>query len=87
MIDLNAICKALTDICETYEKTAPTVCEWANDLYIRINEDTKTVTLCELMMVPRFCEEGTWMGPNYAANSVYHLMQRLGRNTVGHAGF
>jgi hypothetical protein len=28
-----------------------------------------------------------WMQPNYAANRVYKLLNRLGRDTTGSAGF
>lgn len=87
MIDFDAINARLTEIAGRYEKTAPTVSDWANDLYIRIGEKPETVALPELAILARFVEDGTWMHPNYAANAVYHLLNRLVRDTTGQAGF
>ena len=84
---LQAIQEQLTAVADHYDKTAPTVTEWANDLYIRINESPETVRLPELTMLSRFAEEGIWLQPNYAANQVYHLMHRLGMDVTGHVGF
>jgi hypothetical protein len=84
---LKEICDQLTRVADHYEKTAPTVCDWANNLYIRIHENSDKVALAELLFVNRFVEERQWMPPNYAANQVYHLMSRLGQDTAGHAGF
>lgn len=84
---LDMIGAKLTEVAEHYDRAAPTVTEWANDLYIRINEAPASVALPELLMVERFVEEGAWMQPNYAANAVYHLLDRLGRDTAGQAGF
>lgn len=71
-----------------YEKSAPTVAEWADDLYQRIGDKRADhVTLSELLLASRLMEEGVWMHPNTAANNVYKLNYRLGRDTTGHAGF
>jgi len=77
----------LTKAAEHYEKSAPTVSNWCNDLFIRINENGDAVALSELTFLSRFVEEDTWMQPNYAANQLYHLLHRLGRDTSGMAGF
>lgn len=86
-LDLEPTLRLLTDAADHYEKSAPTVCEYVNDLYSRINERAEEVRLSELFFVGRLLEEGQWMQPNYAANQVYHLMSRLGMNVTGHAGF
>ena len=87
-IDLDGICRDLTAVAEHYEKSAPTVADWANDLYVRIGDSPDTVTLTELRMVTRMADtDGGWTHPNVAANLVYKLMNRLGRDTTGHAGF
>lgn len=86
-MDHKAIAARLTAACGRYEKSAPPVAEWANDLYIRISEDAAAVVLAELNFADRLCEEGTWMQPNYAANDLYKLLHRLGRDTTGLAGF
>lgn len=87
MIDLHRISDELTAICDHYEKSAPTVHAWADDLYVRIGERPNDVTLAELMLVARFREDGAWVQPNYAANYVYHKLHSMGRSVVGQIGF
>lgn len=87
MIDVDAITTALEAIVGAYEKSAPTVSEWANDLYIRVNERPEEVRLVEILMVRRIRSGMTWMDPSSAANQVYKLMNRLGQDTRGHFGF
>ena len=69
-------------VCEIYNKTAPTVSDWADWIYsARDNE----VTLSDLLWLQRLANEET--PANYAANAVYHLMESRGQSTIGHAGF
>jgi hypothetical protein len=83
-----AIRRRLTEACRHYEKTAPTVEAWANDLFVRLNENADAVVLSEIVFAEqRLFESGQWMHPNHAANAVYKLLHRLGRDTTGHAGF
>ena len=85
--DLDATMQLITEACAHYEKSAPTVERYLDDLYIRVNENADSVVLSELLFVGRLREEGEWMHPNYAANGVYKLLVRLGRDTTGQAGF
>lgn len=87
MFDLNKFMEFLTDAAMHYAKSAPTVADYLDDLYIRINEKPADVRLVELTRIQGLIEEGTWEHPNYAANRVYHLMQQLGMSTAGQAGF
>ena len=87
MIDINGIQLFLTECCEQYEKSAPTVDAYCNDLYIRINENPASVSLFELLKIQLLKDSNIWMNPNVAANYVYHLETELGRSTVGHIGF
>ena len=84
---LDDIDTQLTAIADHYEKSAPTVNEWANDVCIRISEKPETVVLPELLFVGRLQENGEWLAANYAANQLYHLLHRLGRDVSGHAGY
>lgn len=71
-----------------FEKTAPTVAEWANALYIKIGDNPDEVRLSELVQVEALYGDGRNIeAPNLAANRVYKLMNRLGQDTTGHAGF
>lgn len=77
----------IEDACEHYDKTAPTVEAWLDDLYIRLGGNADRVFLDELLAVCKLREDGVWMHPNAAANLVYHLQHRHGQDTTGHAGF
>lgn len=86
-IDVQSLSNHLEKVCDQYERSAPTVWEWANGLYIRLGEDADGVRLSELLLAQSLHDADGWVPPNYAANRVYKLMSRLGRETVGHAGF
>jgi hypothetical protein len=77
---LNELRAHLTEVCDAYEKSAPEVARWANDLFIRINDNADAVVLSEILFAARLREDGEWMHPNYAQNGLYHLMHRLGRD-------
>ena len=80
--------QSLTTVCEHYERSAPTVAAWANDLYIRMGEKPDDVRLSELTTVSALYNPADgWMPANLAANTVYKLMSRLGQDTTGHAGY
>jgi hypothetical protein len=78
----------LTRVCDHYEKTAPTVSDYADDLYRRTSQAPETVILLEVLKITEIHNsESGWQQPNHAANRVYHLLQTLGRDTTGQAGF
>ena len=77
----------IADVCEQYEKTAPTVYAHANDLYERLISKPSQVSLAEVAGFADLREEGIWYAPNMATNHIYHLRHRLGMDTTGHAGF
>lgn len=82
-IDHDALDRRLTEGCEQYEKTAPTVYDYLNILYMRLREQPHTVVLPEVMYVERLVEEGQWANPHLAANQLVHLFERIGRSTAG----
>lgn len=86
MLDLLNYQKKLAEAVAHYERTAPTVAEHCDDLFIRMNEAAERVTLAELNAVAALWSSD-WLQPNYAANHVYHLRHRLGFDVVGHAGY
>ena len=73
---------AISKVATQFEKTAPTVCDWCDFLSAAKDHE---VTLADLHLLNRLATEDTQA--NYAANLVYHLMERSGRCTVGQAGF
>ena len=84
--DIHAYLNKLTEAAERYQKTAPTVSAHIEDLYIRISESPAKVSLAELDSVAQLWNDD-WEHPNYAANRIYHLRERLGMDTIGQAGF
>lgn len=88
MLDFKAIEAAIGEVVDHYERSAPPVSEWADDVYRRLGNADKII-LSELTLIREI--RGTngedWMQPNYAANRVYKLLHRLGRDTAGLVGF
>ena len=80
--DYKAFSAALTAIAERYERTAPTVDDWCNLLAAAKGDK---ITVADLNMVQTLLDDE--VHPNTAANMVYHLNYRLGRDTTGQAGF
>ena len=89
LIEWDAIGKRLTAVCDQYEKTAPTVHAWADDLYVRMTEDVYSVSVAEINLLDWLydVQTGVWMQANYAANGLYKLLHRMGRDTTGMAGY
>lgn len=85
IINVSQLESLLTEICSYYEMTAPTVSEWADDLYRRLSQPDE-ITLSEIYYAESLCRDG-WEQPNVAANRHYKLMHRLKRDTTGMAGF
>jgi hypothetical protein len=87
LLDIAAIRAFLAQVVTQYEQTAPTVSRWADELYIRLGEDLSCVRVVELVTAAALFEEGQWEHPNFAASRIYHLMESLGQDVTGHAGF
>lgn len=86
-LDLGETYRHVQAVFEQYEKSAPTVSAWADDVYRRMNSDLDSVKISELIMLDRLFRDGEWESPSLAANAVYKLMYRLGQDTSGHAGY
>ena len=87
LIDFDAIRQFLVLVVRQYEKSAPTVSQWADDLYVKMDESIRDVRIVELMQAQALLEDGIWEHPSYAANRIYHLMSDLKQDTTGHAGY
>lgn len=89
IFDADALERCVIEAIKQYEKSAPTVASYADSVYMRLASCEKDeVRLSELRFIANLCTpEGVWMHPNTAANLCYKLMNRLGMDTTGHAGF
>lgn len=87
LIDLDLINQHLTSVVRQYKTSAPTVSQWANHLYMTLQEDTGKVTVRELLAAGALREEGQWEQPNMAANRIYKLQEGMGQDTTGQASF
>ena len=78
----------LTACCIHFEKTAPIVSQWADDLYIRIQENTSLVTLKELITINLLSDDfNNWINANYATNIVYKCVESLKQDCTGMLSF
>lgn len=81
--------------CTHYETSSPIVSDWADDLYRRLCSpvDLTSIDYREIQCLAQLYDsdgrdpKDGWEQPNYAANRVYKLLSRLGRDTTGMAGF
>jgi hypothetical protein len=87
MINIMTIRAYLKLVVLEYEKSAPTVSAWADDLFIRLGEGMRNVLIIELLSAKDLHSHDGWEAPQYAANKVYKLMNELGQDTTGHAGY
>jgi len=85
-IDLEGIEKFLVNAVNHYEKSAPTVSRYADDLYVRLQEK-RPVQLWEVLTVLELRTPDGWLQANFAANLIYKLEDRMGRNISGQYGF
>lgn len=80
---IERILHKITEACDNYEKSAPAVRDYLDELYARIEREPVRVMLAEMLFVERLqCEDG-WLHPNYAQNQLVHLLERLGRESTG----
>lgn len=89
MLDWAAFDAHLIAAAEHYEKTAPAVADWVDDLYRRMrdHDQVQTVLYVEILAALQLFGPETWEHPNYAQNRIYKLLSRLGRDTTGMADF
>ncbi len=87
LFDLEAIRAYLQEVVWHFEQSAPHVSQWADDLYIRTVDDWRSITLDELRTAEWLRNEEWWNEPHLAQNTVYHLLDRLGRDTTGFSDF
>jgi hypothetical protein len=69
-----------------YEKLAPTVSRYADDVYIRLG-DGEPVQIRELTTLRSLYTEDGWQQHNLAANLIYKLEHSLGRDLTGQCGY
>jgi hypothetical protein len=85
---INPVRLLIEEAVSHYEKSAPTVAAYLDDLYVRLNERPHDVRVSELGAVASLKDdEGQWEQANCAANRFYKLASRLGRDTTGQAGY
>lgn len=88
LFDRDATRAALETIVTAYERSAPQVAGWADDLYVRLGDaDWEQTQLCEIMTVMRLTADGALLSPHLAANTVYKLLRALGRDVAGMASY
>ena len=79
MIDYELINDNLTKVCIHYEKSSPVVSRWADDLYMRINDNPREVKLGEIIILNQLFGDGGLIPANYAQNIIYKHLETLGK--------
>lgn len=83
MFDRTSFDEAIARVAERYERTAPTVDTWCDWLCLAGDAE---ITLADVHLLMQL-DAPEPMQPNYAANLLYKMQSRLGRDTTGQAGF
>jgi hypothetical protein len=80
-LDIEAARNFIKDAMSHYEERhSPTwFIGWLDDLYIRLGEDYRHVTLDEMATLSFLSEEGLWMTLDHAIPTAIKLFDRLGR--------
>lgn len=88
IFDFHAALQLLEEAVTHYERSAPTVSRWADRLFVALaGEPWEDVTLEEIRVLQQLTENGQWMPPHVAANTIYKLKARLGQDVTGEAGY
>ncbi len=65
-----------------YEKSAPALSVWLDEMYIRLGEpEWKTITLEEIQQIQYLYADDCWLNAANAANNIYRLLNRMGKDT------
>jgi len=78
----------LAEAVKHYEKSAPRLSTWLDEMYMRLGEeDWKTITLEEIQQIQYLYADDCWLGAEWAQNNIYRLLNRTGKDTTKIAGF
>ena len=75
MIDYDLIDKNIILVCTAFERTAPVVSRWADDLYMRIHDNPREALLGEIITIQALIADGSLLQANYAQNVVYKWLE------------
>ena len=56
---------------------------WLEDLYLRLQEDLRRISLYELEMLSRLHDAAGWLPEPLAVNMIYKMFSHLGWDTTG----
>lgn len=78
--DYHALRSFLEAACAHYERSAPALSTWLDELYIALNEAPATVTVFELFQLQQLRMNEEWEHPNYAQNRWYKVRELRGQD-------
>ena len=64
-----------------YEKTAPALSTWLDDLYVSLADNPAAVSVFELLQLQQLKMNDEWEHPNYAQNRWYKVRALQGKDT------
>ena len=63
-----------------YEKSAPALADWLDELYITLQENPQSVTVFQLLQLQQLVMDGQWEHPNFAQNRWYKVRELMGQD-------
>lgn len=70
----------IEDAAAHYDKTAPQLVEWLDEVYRDLEANPRNVTVFELLQLQQLRLDGDWEHPNYAQNRWYKVREAFGRD-------
>lgn len=78
-LDFQALRDYLTEAVAHYEKSAPQLSEWLDELYVSANHTPRAVSVYELLQLQQLSLNGEWEQPNFAQNRWYKVRELNGQ--------
>jgi hypothetical protein len=70
----------IEDAVANYEKSAPQLAEWLDELYIALEQNPISVSVFELLQLAQLKMDGIWEQANYAQNRWYKVRALKGQD-------
>lgn len=85
LFDYVHVMDVLRECCFHYEISSPVVSEYANELYMQMQDDIRSITLADFITINLLSDgqygKENWIDANYAQNIVYKRLVETGNGT------
>jgi hypothetical protein len=87
LIDYSKFEEGIQALMLAYEKAAPAVADWVEDVYVRAGKSPETVSMADLHFLGQLFSEDGPIHPHLAQNALVHHLRRTGKSTNGLLSF